>query len=281
MRCIYTPASAFSDPGRLLGQMTHDLRTSRELAWRLAVRNISAMYRQTYFGYLWAFLPPLATTAAFLILRSGGVVNATVSFEPYAAFLLISTSIWQLFADAVSTPLRVMTASKAMLIKINFPREAIILASVAEVLFNFLVRLVIIVGTMLWFGIVPLWTLLLVPLGLLALLAAGTMVGLLLTPIGLLYQDISKALPLLLNFWMLLTPVVYDYQPNAEGLRGWLNYLNPIAPLLNTTREWLIIGQASQLGTFWAITTVTFLLLAFGWVLYRVAMPHVIARLGG
>lgn len=276
---IYTPAPLLSEPGQLFSEMVRDILQSRELAWRLTVRNISAMYRQTFFGYLWAFLPPIATTLAFLFLKEGGVVSTGEMAVPYAAYLLVSTSLWQLFADAVTTPLRVVTASRPMLIKINFPRESLIIASVGEVLFNFLVRSTLIIFALIWFALPLPGSVFLVPFGLLALLIAGVVIGILLTPLGLLYQDIMKGLPLALNFWMLLTPVVY--QASGEGLRATLMQWNPIAPLLATTRDWLLTGHTSFLSNFLLVAGGSFVLLVLGWILYRVAMPHVIARLGG
>lgn len=275
----YTAEPLLSHAGTLFAEMWRDLLNSRELAWRLLIRNLSAMYRQTIFGYVWAFLPPLATSATFLFLKSGGVMAPGEIAIPYAAYLLISTSLWALFADAVAAPLRLVTTSRMMLIKINFPRESLILASIGEVLFNFLIRLSIIVGAMLWFQILPPATVFLVPVGILALLILGTMVGILLTPIGLLYQDVSKVLPMLLNFWMLLTPVVYA--TSNEGIRAELMRWNPVSPVLSVTRDWLVTGQTELLNPFLLITGLASLLLIFGWLLYRIAMPHVISRLGG
>jgi lipopolysaccharide transport system permease protein len=52
-----------------------DLLGSRGLAWRLLVRDISAQYRQSLFGVLWAFLPPIITAAGLLLAKSAGAVN--------------------------------------------------------------------------------------------------------------------------------------------------------------------------------------------------------------
>jgi lipopolysaccharide transport system permease protein len=55
--------------------MGRDLLASRELAWRLLVRNLSAQYRQSWLGYAWAFLPPLFTTAIWVFLQSQQVLG--------------------------------------------------------------------------------------------------------------------------------------------------------------------------------------------------------------
>ena len=69
----YTPESRLRHPFRLIRTMFIDLWRSRELAWRLLVRDISAQYRQTLLGLFWAFLPLIATTGVFVMLNKGKV----------------------------------------------------------------------------------------------------------------------------------------------------------------------------------------------------------------
>lgn len=47
---FYTPESELAHPRRLWREMVRDLWAGRELAWRLAVRDISAQYRQSALG---------------------------------------------------------------------------------------------------------------------------------------------------------------------------------------------------------------------------------------
>ena len=243
------------------------------------MRNLSAQYRQTALGYIWAFLPPVVTALAFLFLGKTGVLNVGETELPMAAYMIISTTLWQLFADSINAPLRLCIASKTMLTKISFPREALILAGIGETLLTFGIRLVLIAGVMLWFHIPVPITILLFPFGVLSLLALGTCVGVLLTPIGILYEDISKSLPIFLTFWMMLTPVVYA--PADAGLRSRLQDMNPATILLVATRGWLTTEGTPSFAGFLIVTFSTVLCLTAGWVLYRLAMPHLIARLGG
>ena len=59
---VYTPDSSLSHPLVMAREMFRDLFASRELAWRLAVRDIRAQYRQAFLGIFWAFILPLANT---------------------------------------------------------------------------------------------------------------------------------------------------------------------------------------------------------------------------
>lgn len=53
---VYTPDSSLANPLKMAREMVRDLLSSRELAWRLVVRDISAQYRQAFLGILWAFI---------------------------------------------------------------------------------------------------------------------------------------------------------------------------------------------------------------------------------
>ena len=92
---------------------------------------------------------------------------------PYAAFAMIGTLLWQVFVDALASPSQSLQAAKAMLTKINFPREAVLLGGLAMVLFNFLVRLVLLAGVMAWFRIPIGPEILLFPLAMAGLLLTG------------------------------------------------------------------------------------------------------------
>jgi lipopolysaccharide transport system permease protein len=274
---IYTPDSQLRNPGVLVREMIADIARSRGLAWRLFVRNISAQYRQSLLGYFWAFLPPLFTMAVWVFLNSQKIINVEDPGMPYPVFVLTGTVLWQTFVDAINSPLKVVNESKGMLAKINFPHEALVLAGLGEVLFNFAIRILLLVGIFIWFRVSVPATLPLALPGVLALIALGLMFGVLLTPPGVLYGDVGRGITILTQFWFFLTPVIYPMP--KEGIAALLTQLNPVTPVLLTTREWLTLGSASQLTGFWIVSGFSIIFLLFGWLLYRIAMPHLIARM--
>lgn len=275
---VYTPESQLRNPKQLVQSMWKDLLASRELAWRLFVRNISAKFRQSLLGYFWAFLPPIVTTLTFVFLKSQKIFNATGIDIPYPVYVMVGILLWQGFVDALNSPLRLVTTSKAMLAKINFPKESLILAGLYEVLFNFAIRFVLILIVFVWFRVRVPSTVLLAPIGIVSLMAFGLMVGILLTPLGFLFQDVSRGITMLITFWFFVTPVVYP--PPTQWPASLLAYVNPISPLIITTRDMLTTGKLTQLGIFLFVSVITLLLILVGWVIYRVAMPHMVERIG-
>jgi lipopolysaccharide transport system permease protein len=277
IQIVYTPESRVRHPLLLFKEMWRDLLASRELAWRLLVRDISAQYRQSLLGVFWAFVPPVVTALGLVLARNTGVVNIAETDLPYPAYVMFSMALWQTFVEALNCPIAAVGGAKSMLAKINFPREAIVLAKLGEVFFNFGIKLILILGLFLWFRIPITWSVLLAPVALVHLVILGTAIGLLLAPIGALYGDVSKLLALAIAPWLLLTPVIY---PVPKG--GWFGVIvnfNPVTPLLVTTRELATTGIVSDPVGFWVVSGITLLGLLVAWVMYRLAMPFIVERM--
>jgi lipopolysaccharide transport system permease protein len=275
-KVIYTPDSSLRHPIELFQQMWRDLLASRELAWRLMVRDISAQYRQSFLGIIWAFLPPIVMAAGFTLAKNANVISFGSTDLPYPAYVMFSTALWQTFVEALNGPVQAVAAAKPMLARVNFPREALILAKVGEVFFNFGIKLILITALFIWFRIPITWTVILTPVPLIHLVLLGTFIGVLLAPIGVLYQDISKGLTLITGFWLFLTPVVYPIP--KEGAFRFLVQLNPVTPLLVTARELATTGVVSEPDRFWMVSAISLMGLLLTWVAFRLAMPFVVER---
>lgn len=274
---IYSPESSVRRPGLMLREMFADLKSSGELAWRLARRDISALYRQSFLGYLWAFIMPLATTMAWVFLNASGIVRVAETGIPYPVYVLTGTMIWQMFVEALQAPLQQVTMAKTMLTKLKFPRESLILSGMFKWLFNVVIKLIIIVPVLVYFGIEVGSHQFLVPVAILAILIVGTAIGLLMAPLGLLYTDIGRAIPIAAQFAMYITPVVFA-MPEG-GLTAKLFHLNFMTPLVLNARAWLTGMESVMVPYFIGVSLGAVLLLFVGWLLYRVTMPVLIERM--
>jgi lipopolysaccharide transport system permease protein len=258
--------------------MLRDLFASRELAWRLAVRDISAQYRQSLLGVFWAFVPALLSALLFIALQQRNVVNIADPGMPYALFALVGTTLWQIFAESVSAPLRVTTGARAILAKISFPREALVLSALYQTLFGASIKLGLLSGVLVYFGVPIMARSLLALVPLVMLIWLGLAIGLFLTPLGLLVSDVSQLITLSLQVAFFLTPVVY---PAPERFPySLLATSNPVSPYLLATRELLVHGTFRT--SSWALLVVSALLVlgtGAAWLLYRVSMPIVIERM--
>lgn len=274
---IYTPESSLASPTKMLRDMFHDLAAGRELAWRLVVRDINAQYRQAFLGILWAFILPLANTLVWIFLSKAGIVSISTTSVPYPLYVFIGTMLWAILMDSINSPLQQVNAAKSMLAKLNFPRESLILSGIYQTLFNASIKIALMLVALVSFGINPGWNLLLFPIGIFSLILVGTTVGLLITPLGMLYGDIGRALPLLMQFLMYVTPVVFPMP--KEGWTSLLFNLNPLSPIILTARDWLTGSIPEHIGYFLIVNWVSSILFFAAWIGYRLAMPILIERM--
>lgn len=274
---IYTPESSIRSPGKLIREMFTDLSHSHELAWRLSVRDINAQYRQSKLGILWAFIMPLATTVTWIFLNMSGIISVKSTDIPYPLYVFSGTLIWSIFMDSLLAPLNQTNAAKSMLSKINFPREAIILSAFYQLLFNSGIKMLMLVIAVIIMGFSAGWMLLLFPFALLILILTGISIGLFLTPIGMLYNDIGRAISLGMQFVMYVSPVVFPIP-----ISGWVRIpfmYNPITPLIMIARQCLTGYSGNFLPGFVIVSFSMLIVLFFSWMVYRITMPLIIERM--
>lgn len=274
---VYTPESRIRHPLRLFKEIWRDLLGSRDLAWRLMVRDIKALYRQSLLGIFWAVIPPIVTAIGLTLANSAKVINIGMTDLPYPAYVMFSIVLWRTFVETLFGQISGLMNAKAMLTKIKFPPESLILSQLGQQLFNFAIKLVLIIGMFIWFRVTVTWTVILAPFALLFLVMLGTSLGLLLAPIAVLYQDIPRTLTLMTTAWLFLTPVIYPVP--QTGVFGTVVRLNPVTPLLVTTRELATTGEVSQPLGFFVISGITLVGLLLTWMVYRLAMPIIIERM--
>jgi lipopolysaccharide transport system permease protein len=274
----YGPDAVLRRPARFARSLGRGLLASREVAWRLLVRDLRARYRQTILGYVWIVLPAVVTTLIWVYLNNANVLNTGDTDVPYPIFVLVGTLLWQGFGEAVASPLRQLTMATNLVTKVNFPREALFVAGAADVALNAFVRLLVVIPVYVWYGVTPGWELLAFPFGFVALLAFGLGLGLWLAPIGVLYHDVERGIPVLLALWFLVTPIVYEVPHDWVG--RWMGGANLVTPLLVTTRGWMTGGSPALVG-FGVMVVVSAALLVSGLAFARLSFPHLVDRLPG
>jgi homopolymeric O-antigen transport system permease protein len=262
---------------KLLKESLRDIRSSLFLARQLATRDITAQYRQSFLGILWAFITPLATAMVWIIINSSGAVKISATGLPYPLYVISGTLIWSILTDAINSPMQNTRSAKSILSKINFPKEALLVSGIYKLLFNILPKLLIMIIFMIFYGVGFKATMLLFPLVILGAIFCGTTIGLFITPIGMLYSDISKIISMGLSFFMYVTPVVYAI-PESGVLKTVMEW-NPLTPLLMTARNFLVGSTPEYLAYFFVVVGVCVPLFFIGLVLYRISIPIIVERM--
>lgn len=261
----------------LLKEMFTDLYSSLGLAKRLFVRDKSAEYRQSIFGILWAVITPLANAMVWVFLSVSGAVKVSDTGIPYPLYVFLGTMLWSIFSESVQMPLMQTNTSKALISKINFPKEAILVSGLYKTFFNSGVKILIIIVVSAFYGYYPSFGYLGFVVMLLLMVFFGFTLGLLVTPIGMLYTDIGRVIPIALPFLMYLSPVVYRSTGNSS-LQVIVDY-NPLTPLIKSCRNLLTGGTIENPAYLFGILVGTVTIMLVGWVFYRVSIPIIVERM--
>jgi lipopolysaccharide transport system permease protein len=274
---VYTPESPIRHPVTLVRKAVRDLKVSRGLAWRMAVRDISAQYRQTFLGYLWTLLPAVMITLVWVTLEKSNVVTINTGAIPYAVFALTGTIFWSLFLDSLNSPLNQLTLNRSMLVRVQFPPEALLLSGVLQVAFTFAIKLALLLVVTAALAAPLQWTAFLVFIPAAAFIAFGIVLGALLAPLGGLYKDVQQGLLAIVVPLMFLTPVIYP--PPATGSIATIMHYNPLTPIFGLTR-YLLFGDTSVSYTGFALVFGgTIVVAVFVWLVFRIVMPLLIERM--
>ncbi|GAB1855747.1 ABC transporter permease [Flavobacteriaceae bacterium MHTCC 0001] len=262
---------------KILKDSFRDIYSSRFLAKQLAKRDIKAQYRQSFLGIVWAFIMPITTALVWIFLSNSGTVQLTDTGISYPVYVFSGTLIWSIFKETLTMPTNSTNGARGILSKINFPKEALVISGVYKLIFNSAFKIALLIVLMLFYKVAFSWTLLLLPLGLFIIIILGIALGLILSPISMLYTDIGKFVNLGMSFLMYVTPVVYAI-PNT-GVMKTIMLLNPLTYVITTTRDMLFGGDFQYLNAYIIVLVISIPILLMGLVWYRLSIPIIVERL--
>jgi len=259
-------------PRAFLAAAMRDVRQAPAVGSVLFRASLRARHRRLWLGYAWLVLPGILFALIFTLIRANRLIIMPETLLPYPVFVLAGIYLWQSFIDALNMPLQQFTAHRHFLANNAVAHEAVLFAGLLDQLLNMAIRLGLLFVVAAIAGLTPMVSWLLLPLGAVLLVLFGFGLGLLVTPLGLLYDDVGRAIGLIAGFAIFLTPVFYAVPPYS------LFWLNPVTPLLDGTRGWLA-GVAIG-WPFYLVGIIAAAIALLAWGQYRLARPHLLARAG-
>jgi len=274
---IYRPASNQSFFG-LIGSIIKGLADGRQLAYRLFRRDLKASVEASLLGLTWLFIPALAAAGIWILLNQQRVITVTPGPMIYPAYVLIGTTMWNIFAEALNKPIQRYKAAMNMMVKLNFPREALLLASFYDMVFSVLIKLLVLLPLLMFVGLEPNWSWLLSIVISMGIVFTGLAIGIFISPIGVLFNDISRGINVVLPFFMFLTPVVYSIPRGSFMDKA--QAFNPITPWIELCRASMgdyPFDMHLSLLVWLLISAAVFVV---GLVMMRIALPIIVERSG-
>lgn len=213
----------------------------RELLWALTLREIKVRYKQTILGVAWAILQPAALTLIFTVVF-GFFLKVDTGSVAYPVFSYSALLPWTFFTNAVSFGALSVVNNGNLVTKVYFPREILPLASVGAAFFDFLMASIIFVALFFFYNVPIAPTIILTFVIIPAIFLMTVGISFFLSALNVLFRDIRFMVPLILQIWLYITPVIYSSGQVPEKYRIFLN-LNPLTPLIEGFRDVTIYGK--------------------------------------
>ncbi|MCD6408107.1 ABC transporter permease [bacterium] len=266
---VYIPEGVVKRGIRIYFNMTKELIEARELILRLFIRDFLAKYKQALLGIAWAIIMPVVVIGAFIFMNRSGILNIGDVKVPYPVFAILGLTIWQLFATGLTNTTNSIINAGSMVIKINFPRETLVISSMAHAFFDFLVRIVIVAIVLAFYKVVPSWKTVFFPFTLIPLLLLTVGIGFILSLLNCIARDTTNVVSLITTFLLFITPVLY--QVPKSGIFAAFNRYNILAPLINAPREIVLYGKISDVKSFLISSFISLFLFLFFWRIFHLA----------
>jgi lipopolysaccharide transport system permease protein len=217
----------------------------RDLLVTLTRVQFRLRYRQSFMGLAWAALPPLATLGAgFLVFHR--VADVQGNGSAYAVATMAALIPWTFFAHSLTLGVPAVVQAQPVVTRLPFSRAVLPLSMVGTSLIDLLVACGIFIAFTLAAGngipVTAAWFPVLLAIEI-ALIAGIALLG---SAINTFARDIRLMVPIAVQLWLLVTPVMYPLSAVPRDLRS-LYLLNPMTGIVESFRRVLVLGRGPEL----------------------------------
>jgi len=222
-------------------EIGRDLYDFRLLIWRYVKRDLSAPYRQSYLGVVWAFVLPIVPVSVYIILERIRILNVQQPI-PYALYAVIGFTLWMLFIGSISNAMNKVIGERAILTRTRYSLIVSLVTGYGKVLSEMLIRIMFVPFVFLWYGMLPSWHALALPVLVLPLLALSVGLGIVLSILNIVMRDTKNLVDVFARYGIFLCSVIFPLP--ATGFVGAVNdSINVVAHLINGIRDSIVLGN--------------------------------------
>lgn len=238
----------------------------KNLLNNLARRDFLVRYKQAFAGIIWALVRPLINILIFGYIASkiNSGETTVINFLYVAAGMLL----WQLFSSVFGDVSNSIINNANLFSKVYFPKIIIPISTILVCLVDFLISLIILVTLFVLSGQAVHWQLILAPFFIILTLINGFGLGLYFATVNVKFRDVKFIVPVLLQFGMYASPVIFSSNYYLERLPKWLHWLfclNPMVGAIDGFKYCLFGGTAIYDWNYFLVSiAVSFLFLFIG-----------------
>ncbi len=221
-------------------------------------------------GAIWMVIHPLAQVAVYALVLSAVLKAKLPNIDnqyAYAIYLMAGTLGWTLFMELFNKSLNIFIENGNLIKKMSFPKITLPLIATGSVLVNNILMFVAILVVFGLLGHFPSEHIFWLPLLMIVTLSLALGLGLMLGVINVFVRDVGQIVPIILNFWFWLTPIVYVADMLPEEYRDFF-YYNPMTGIVMGYQNILVYDKAVDIETLVYPVTLAICSLALALFMY-------------
>ena len=242
---------------------------------QLVGKDFKIKYRRSFLGVAWSVLNPLLMMIVMAIVFTTIFAqgrNGSITPEMYPLYLIVGNVTFAVMSDSTSQALSSIIYASSLLKKVKVHRFVFPVQKVLFSLVNFAFSLIAVVLVMLWEGVVPTWTVVLLPVLLVLLMGFCIGMSLLLSALAVFFRDVIHLWGVVILAWSYVTPIFWPVSMIAQVPYAFMRAImlaNPMYNYVTFMRMILLNGQPPELITvamcaFWAVV-----MIAIGYAVFR------------
>jgi len=243
----------------------HELWEYRELLYFLTWRDIKVRYKQTVLGAAWAIIQPFFTMVVFSLFF-GRLAKMPSDGIPYPIFAYAALVPWTFFANGLTQSSNSLVGSANLIKKVYFPRLLVPISSVTSGVVDFVLAFGVLLGMMVFYGIVPTVNVVWLPFLLVLAFVTALGVGLWFAAMNVQFRDVRYTVPFLTQFWLFATPIAYPSSLLSEPWRT-IYGINPMVGVVEGFR-WALLGTDTAPGPVIMVSSLAALSILVGGMYY-------------
>lgn len=227
----------------------------KNLLRNLARRDFLVRYKQAFAGILWALIKPAINILVFgyISTKINGSTDAATNFVYVASAILL----WQLFTSVFNDVSNSIVGNANLFSKVFFPKIIIPLSTILVCLVDFCISLTILVVLFIVTGQTLHWQIIMAPFFILLTILNGFGIGLYFATINVKFRDVKFIVPVIIQFGMYVSPVIFTTSYYLERLPKWAHWLfclNPMVGAIDGFKYCLFGGDAIYNNTYFIVS---------------------------
>lgn len=247
----------------ILGQIKH-FRSHISIVFKEEFRS---SYSGTKLGVFWNIILPIVPLTVYWALAA---LRVFPSFEDIdgATYVAFGVTIWFFFSGCVQVPIQVVLSRNNETMKTEFPLSASIVSGFAKLLFDTLIRLVVVLIIVVFGQSWPAWTIIFLPFVCIPAFMFFVGIGVFLSILNVVYNDISRVVNIVLQYGIFISGVLFPViEVSALSI---FNAINPFAIYIQSVRSITFHGFIDNLYAYIALSMISLAIFLFSVRLFHI-----------